>query len=168
MGITRFFYWIIKNHKDCLSSSAPINNIENLYLDFNSMIHNSLHKSYEQHSSYLKQFEELGNEMNKIVSLIKPSKLLFISIDGLASKAKQLQQKKRRLKNTSRDSYEPNKISPSTPFMEQINNYLELWIRNYINNNKQIKVVLSNDKVKGEGEHKIIEYINKEKLNSNL
>jgi len=118
---------------------------------------------------------EILNYIEKLVSLVSPE-TLFIAIDGVAPKAKIIQQRQRRFKSVkdkkyirelktqldieiNNDDYDTNSISPGTLFMEKLNNA----ITEFISIKRNYNIIFSSSNVPGEGEHKITEYIRKNK-----
>ena len=195
MGIPKFAYFltnryplIVKKIKD----ETDVPPIDNLYLDFNGIIHNVSHHYFCDASKITSTTNEIYAEIceviNQIVHLIKPKNLLMISVDGVAPRAKMNQQRIRRFRkelnlkkekeeqskeiqeNEIKDDkilFDSNAISPGTKFMFHLTYYL----KNYISEQKKvnedwmgIEVLLSGIDVPGEGEHKILEYIRNYKL----
>ena len=195
MGIPKFAYFltnryplIIKNIKN----ETDIPPIDNLYLDFNGIIHNVSHNYFCDASKITSTTNEIYAEIceviKQIVHLIKPKNLLFISIDGVAPRAKMNQQRIRRFRkvlnekkegitnegeilekanNNDNIIFDSNAISPGTKFMFNLTYY----IKNYIQEQKKvnedwmgIEILLTGSDVPGEGEHKILEYIRNYKL----
>ena len=192
MGIPKFAYFlsnryplILKKIKD----ETDVPPIDNLYLDFNGIIHNVCHNYFCDASKITSTTNEIYAEIceviRQIVHLVKPKKLLMISVDGVAPRAKMNQQRIRRFRkelnekkeenniniekeeNNDKIIFDTNAISAGTKFMFHLTNY----IKNYILEQKkvnedwmQIDILLSGSDVPGEGEHKILEYIRNYKL----
>lgn len=135
--------------------------------------------------------------IDRLMSIVRPRKLLYIAIDGVAPRAKMNQQRARRfksvqeaeennriesdfrqeLKNNNQyvpekhpSSWDSNIITPGTTFMKQLSEHIRYYIHDRITNHKgwdKIKVILSDSSVPGEGEHKIIEFIRTQRQQKN-
>ena len=195
MGIPRYaktlatrYPLIIGNIRD----ESDIPPIDNLYIDLNSIIHDVINASKENHLSKLKKksydkiYEDVCNFINEIVLLLKPSKFLMISADGVGPLAKLNEQIKRKFvrytNNESKSIYkfladinvknkknfDINELSPYTEFSINLDNYLNNFIEQSKNINeifKNINILYSGIHVPGEGEYKIMEEIREEKIN---
>lgn len=140
--------------------------------------------------------------IDRIFSIVRPRKLLYMAIDGTAPRAKMNQQRSRRFR-ASKESYDKtqlidkvkqeiqnnggllpedkhnhekteqfdsNCITPGTPFMTRLAECLRYYIRHRMNTNaawRSIKVILSDANVPGEGEHKIMDYIRRQRAQPN-
>lgn len=182
MGILYYFSYISKNYfssiTHCSNKSitrSPKNiptiygpekiSIDNLYLDLNAMIHPVCQKKYnygpnkrlsgkfyppkEEHV-----FSSICEYIYEIYNLVKPTKMLYIAIDGVAGAAKEAQQRQRRFKSSASEYFDPNCITTGTKFMDKLSAFIT---KNLII--KGIKILYSSHLVPGEGEHKIIRFI---------
>ncbi|KAG0437817.1 5'-3' exoribonuclease 2 [Dictyocoela muelleri] len=98
MGVPSLFRWLTHKFPNLISQTNS-NTTDNLYLDFNAIIHSACHPT--DGPIPLNEYQMLQN-INTIIDTImlkiKPRKLLFISIDGVAPRAKLNQQRARRYK----------------------------------------------------------------------
>ena len=145
MGVSGLLRNVIEKHPTTILT-APNTNIKvhYLYLDFNSFIYNAIH-SFPNNEIYDFSVEEQVIEYEKKLvqlviketirlstKIVKPSKLLYIAIDGPAPLAKMVEQRERRymkpvlrqlLKNKDPSlviegsSYDTNNITPGTRLM---------------------------------------------------
>ena len=193
MGIPRFFAELIKKYpvhywKDDV-------NIDYLFIDFNGIIYtafNNIKKKLEKDSKDINKIkiftleklilDEIINLTYKIVcEIAKPNKLLYISMDGPAPRAKMIQQRSRRYKsaimnidieNMIREKFNMDKVyqcwdpssnaAPGTKFMKKLSDTIKSKIDSglfYVN--KEIDIIFSDSNVPGEGEHKFLNYIRK-------
>lgn len=158
---------------------------DNLYLDMNGIIHNCSHNNSEDVHFRISEeqiFLQIFAYIEHLFSKIKPKKLFFMAIDGVAPRAKMNQQRSRRFRAAKEtndrileakrkgedvpedidDAFQSNMITPGTPFMARLTAQLKYFINKKISEDadwRGVQVVLSGHEVPGEGEHKIMEYI---------
>jgi 5'-3' exoribonuclease 1 len=179
MGIKYFFKWFKQSFSENIKIIKTTENfdidIDNFLIDMNGIFHFCAQKTFRYGTfkkykdisySYKKQnnyfLEQVGIYINNLISFVKPKKRVVLCIDGVAPLSKQIQQRQRRYRNQSNDSFDSNSITPGTLFMDNLSNYLEWFIRLQLSNNpnwENIEIVFSNEKVPGEGEHKLIKYV---------
>ncbi|XP_030855693.1 5'-3' exoribonuclease 2 isoform X1 [Strongylocentrotus purpuratus] len=219
MGVPAFFRWLSKKYPSivvhCLEEKAkevdevriPVdttqpnpNDVEfdNLYLDMNGIIHPCCHP---ENKPAPKDEDEMMREIflyiDRLISIVRPRRLLYMAIDGVAPRAKMNQQRSRRFRASkeSRDKrqdiariraeiadrggylpppkakeshFDSNCITPGTEFMFRLADCLRYYITERLNSDpgwKDIKVILSDANTPGEGEHKIMDYIRKQRAN---
>ena len=101
MGIPLYFRYLINNYDNIVSNNNQIKQIDNLFLDLNCAIHyccRDILKNITYDVKMKNKIEEkmINNIIDYIEILVKysnPQKLLFITIDGVAPKAKMNQQR---------------------------------------------------------------------------
>lgn len=151
--------------------------------------------------------------VDRLFRIVRPRKLLYMAIDGVAPRAKMNQQRLVSVfrlfkkKNTflifrsrrfraakesvekvnevnrvrselllkganlppekpKEEHFDTNCITPGTPFMDRLSKCLHYYIHERLNNDpgwQGIKVILSDANVPGEGEHKIMDFIRKQR-----
>lgn len=183
MGIPSYFQHIIKNYEDVFKKLKDIDEIKrNLYLDSNSIIYDCLRTL--KYNGNNKEFEielykAVCNKIEYIINKIDPTGVVIVAFDGVAPVAKLEQQRTRRFKTEiigkveriilGKEEYskEWNKaaITPGTKFMEELTKYINKYFS--LLGNKKVKneekLIISGAEDFGEGEHKIFEYIRKNK-----
>jgi len=111
---------------------------------------------------------------------IRPRKVFFMAVDGVAPRAKMNQQRSRRFRSAKDahdartkaeeegeklpkdDPFDSNCITPGTVFMTRLSQQLRYFINKKVSEDADwqgVKIILSGHEVPGEGEHKIMEYI---------
>uniref|UniRef100_A0A8H7Y0J7 5'-3' exoribonuclease n=1 Tax=Psilocybe cubensis TaxID=181762 RepID=A0A8H7Y0J7_PSICU len=181
-------------------ASANPNGMEfdNLYLDMNGIVHPCTHPEGKPAPETEEEMMlEIFSYTERVVNMIRPRKLLFMAIDGVAPRAKMNQQRSRRFrssqeakekeearkesvllweamgKEVSEDeknkvSWDSNAITPGTPFMDLLASSLRYWVVQKMNTDpgwKGIQVLISDAGVPGEGEHKIMDFIRRQRSN---
>ena len=132
MGIPSYFSYIIKNYPNILKKFKDGFEVDNLFLDSNSIIYDSMraieysgnNDDYER-----KLINAVCKQIEVYIQQIKPKNLLHISFDGVAPVAKLNQQKNRRYKSRYINDYEKSDkkvwdstaITPGTHFMNKLN-----------------------------------------------
>jgi len=207
MGVPAFFRWLVKKYPkilhDVVENYEVVDGVEipqdltlpnpngiefdNLYLDMNGIIHPCSHPE----SGPQPQCEEdvmvaIFNYIDRIFSMVRPRRVLFMAIDGVAPRAKMNQQRSRRFKaikereeaaekekkireetgqpapEEKKWDFDSNCITPGTEFMDKVAKSLRYYIQERQNTDpawQEITVILSDATVPGEGEHKIMEFI---------
>eukprot|EP01028_Stygiella_incarcerata_P011835 TRINITY_DN691_c2_g1_i1.p1 TRINITY_DN691_c2_g1~~TRINITY_DN691_c2_g1_i1.p1 ORF type:complete len:1081 (+),score=295.81 TRINITY_DN691_c2_g1_i1:69-3311(+) len=218
MGVPAFFRWLLDKYPRAVipaevelpisstssaSSPQPIdtstpnpNGIEfdTLYLDMNSIIHNCSHpEDRPAPKTQSEMFEEVFEYIDVLFNIIRPRRLLYMAIDGVAPRAKMVQQRSRRFRSAQdetkkqelrmslfenytksgkfvelkkNEAFDSNVITPGTKFMDDLAKALRFYINLKIASDpgwKNIVIILSDASVPGEGEHKIMEYIREQR-----
>jgi 5'-3' exonuclease len=175
MGIPSYFSYIVKNHANIIQKFNSTNiNINNLYLDCNSIIYDAVHnidftKLVESDIDTI--IKAVCFKIDEYISLLKPSDIIYIAFDGVAPVAKLEQQRSRRYKslyqnnisrsiykNTTCDPWNTTAITPGTLFMKKLNEKIHSYYGDKSKENG-VKYILSCSEEYGEGEHKLFEYI---------
>lgn len=182
MGIPRFFHYCYTNYPEILQQVKAKQgcsvDIDFIYFDLNAVIHGVCQTVFEYGSgaatkSFLKKkgkenktltcFNKVCETIEKYVSLCKPKRGVFIAIDGVCGMAKCNQQRQRRFKsakNNDNIGFDPNCISPGTVFMDTLSKHVSSFLERKIQEDwSNLELIISNEKVVGEGEHKCIKHI---------
>ncbi|CAL1701633.1 unnamed protein product [Somion occarium] len=184
-----------------LNISGPNPNgeeFDNLYLDMNGIVHPCTHpEGKPAPETEEEMMVEVFKYTERVVNMIRPRKLLFMAIDGVAPRAKMNQQRSRRFRSSmeakekeeahmeavamweamgktvsdddkNKKSWDSNAITPGTPFMDLLASSLRYWVAQKLNTDpgwKQMEVIISDASVPGEGEHKIMDFIRRQRSN---
>ena len=118
--------------------------------------------------------------LDHIFRMVRPRRLLYMAIDGVAPRAKMNQQRSRRFRSALEaeklkaeaaakgepeaegEPFDSNCITPGTPFMQRLSAHLKFYVQKKQTEDplwQKATVILSGHEVRGEGEHKIMEHI---------
>ncbi|XP_068630377.1 5'-3' exoribonuclease 1 [Battus philenor] len=185
MGVPKFFRYTSERYP-CLNELVKqyqIPDFDNMYLDMNGIIHNCSHPDDANPHFRIteeKIFQDIFHYISILFQIIKPKKLLFMAVDGVAPRAKMNQQRGRRFKAAreaerleeeakekgevlpSEKRFDSNCITPGTVFMANLHEQLRYFVKQKMSTDSlwaKVKVVLSGHETPGEGEHKIMDYI---------
>uniref|UniRef100_A0A1I7XBF7 5'-3' exoribonuclease 1 n=1 Tax=Heterorhabditis bacteriophora TaxID=37862 RepID=A0A1I7XBF7_HETBA len=153
----------------------------------NGIIHNCSHPNDDDVTFRITEeqiFEDVFAYIEKLFLIIRPRKVFFMAIDGVAPRAKMNQQRARRFmsartaqeqldraKKKGQDipnekRFDPNCITPGTYFMTELHKRLSLWVENKVNSDptwQGLRIYISGHDCPGEGEHKIMDFIRAER-----
>ena len=178
MGIPSYFSHIIEKYSKIVLKN--VEKVDNLFMDCNSIVYDVLRTMDVSNIDF--ENELINSVILKIedyIQEIKPSKCVMIAFDGVAPFAKMNQQKTRRYKSEllvkknvvkKNTGWSTSNITPGTNFMNNLSTKME----KYFNNEKRLKYKLKNlivscSNFKGEGEHKIFQYLRDNKdINENM
>ncbi|XP_063890311.1 5'-3' exoribonuclease 1 isoform X1 [Helicoverpa armigera] len=185
MGVPKFFRYTSERYP-CLNELVKqyqIPDFDNMYLDMNGIIHNCSHPDDSNPHFRIteeKIFQDIFHYLSILFQIIKPKKLFFMAIDGVAPRAKMNQQRGRRFRSAreaekleqearekgevlpTEKRFDSNCITPGTVFMARLHEQLKYFIKYKMSTDplwSKVKVVLSGHETPGEGEHKIMDYI---------
>ena len=152
MGIPLYYKPIINAHPNIINQLSGNNIIiNNLLLDLNCAIHPCCANKTKENE----MFKEILQKIKECIKITNVKDLVYIAIDGPAPRTKMEQQRHRRLKSSHENKiWDTNQITPGTGFMNRLNKFLEIEIKDF-----NIKTILSNSNEPGEGEHKIMDFL---------
>jgi 5'-3' exoribonuclease 2 len=213
MGVPAFFRWLTEKYpkiqQDVLeervhlvggdgSARIPFDSTrpnpeglecDNLYIDMNGIIHPCSHPEQgPQPKTEEEMYENVCQYVDRLFRVMRPRKLLYLAIDGVAPRAKMNQQRSRRFRSAQEarehleveehvraeiaklgqkvppvnKAWDSNVITPGTPFMLRLSEFIRFYIRKRISTDKawqNIRVIFSDASLAGEGEHKIMSHI---------
>jgi 5'-3' exoribonuclease 1 len=114
-GVPKFYRWLSERYpliNQAIDESTLLPECDNLYLDLNGSIHNATHgdggvsKRLSDHDVML----ALVNGIDEMLKLVKPRKLVYMAVDGVAPRAKMNQQRSRRFR-AGRDMAEAKELA---------------------------------------------------------
>ena len=94
-GIPKLFRWLVDLYPTVLESvNNGFNNdnmkIDNFYLDMNGIIHTCTHSNNDKliTMNEREMFQRIFAYTDRLYKLVKPNRLMFLAIDGVAPRAK--------------------------------------------------------------------------------
>lgn len=110
------FRWLTDQYPNILNrrlgSGNAIPPVDNFYLDMNGIIHPCTHGNNEMELTILdetRMFQKIFGYVDRLYKIVKPRRVLYLAVDGVAPRAKMNQQRSRRF----RSSKEAEKLAAS-------------------------------------------------------
>eukprot|EP00977_Amphora_coffeiformis_P020057 scaffold7808_cov184-Amphora_coffeaeformis.AAC.36 len=142
-GIPKMFRWLTDQYPDIVNRQLEQGlsedlEVENFYLDMNGIIHPCTHGNVEGEFVVLDEtamFKKIFLYVDRLYKLVRPSKVLYLAVDGVAPRAKMNQQRSRRFRSAKeaemtasellaqgkalpdQQRFDSNCITPGTDFM---------------------------------------------------
>lgn len=187
-GIPKLFRWLVDLYPIVLESvgeslTGGTMQVDNFYLDMNGIIHTCTHSNNDRlvKLDEREMFKRIFAYTDRLYKLVKPTKLMFLAVDGVAPRAKMNQQRSRRFRSSKErevlladyiakegslppdESFDSNCITPGTEFMFNLGIAFRKWIAYKMETDPfwqdGAEVVFSGPDVPGEGEHKVMDMI---------
>ena len=157
--------------------------VDNLFIDCNGVVHPCCHpeNGAPQPRNEREMLDNVGKYLDRLVAAVRPTKLVYLALDGCAPRAKMNQQRERRFcsareaeeseramgellkrqghKPSSKQRWDHNAITPGTPFMDSLASYCRTWASKAVAKQPSLRVIISDASTPGEGEHKIMDHI---------
>jgi len=158
--------WFDSNYKPVGDSVAEI-----LAIDLNGVVHPVCHPE-DRPAPKTEELMMLAifDMIDRMVACVKPTKILYLALDGVAPRAKMNQQRARRFASASESKgtsqWDSNVITPGTEFQEKIGNHLRWYASTRLSAPgwpKDLQIIISDSSVPGEGEHKIIDFVRQQR-----
>uniref|UniRef100_UPI003AADAF10 5'-3' exoribonuclease 2 n=1 Tax=Centroberyx gerrardi TaxID=166262 RepID=UPI003AADAF10 len=220
MGVPAFFRWLSRKYasiivhcveersKECNGVRIPVdtskpnpNEVEfdNLYLDMNGIIHPCTHpEDKPAPKNEDEMMVAIFEYIDRLFNIVRPRRVLYMAIDGVAPRAKMNQQRSRRFRASKegvelaeekhrmreeviqrggylppeeiKERFDSNCITPGTEFMDNLAHCLRYYVADRLSNDpgwRNVTVLLSDASVPGEGEHKIMDFIRRQRAQPN-
>jgi 5'-3' exoribonuclease 1 len=153
-GIPKMFRWLTDQYPDILNRQlleeglSDDVSVDNFYLDMNGIIHPATHGNSDEIVvlDETAMFKKIFLYVDRIYKMVRPSKVLYLAVDGVAPRAKMNQQRSRRFRSAkeaeqlagellARDGkletanrFDSNCITPGTDFMLKLSLAMIKWV----------------------------------------
>ena len=172
MGIKHFQTWFRQTFPETFIPPNPPT-FDILAIDMNGIFHlcaeqfygKHRYRRYNSHILFTKVpnllFKHICKKIEEICTLFSVRKYIILCMDGVAGMAKCQQQRQRRFQTFLHEpSFDMNQFSPGTILMDQLSRYIDWYIHMNLSKHwKHCQIIFSNEKVPGEGEHKIFQFL---------
>lgn len=176
MGIPSYFSYIIRNYTNIIRKLSQCDSIHHLLMDCNSIIYDAYRELEEKYKTAPFPLETIETRLIQLtiqkiedyIEVVKPSKTVYISFDGVAPFAKMNQQRVRRYKSQSATTpplWNTTAITPGTTFMTKLAESVYSYFRpnphtpiTFKNTFPQRNIIVSCSDEPGEGEHKLFHF----------
>lgn len=159
MGIPVYFKTLVQEYQDSILIKNKLTSVKSLFLDLNCAIHPCCSGESDEEI----MLNKIISKIDELVQYANVEDLLYIAVDGIPPKGKMKQQRMRRYKSIYENKvWDTNAISPGTRFMDKLNKRLRT-----IQSDK-FKIIISDTTERGEGEHKILQYIKTHELTNSV
>eukprot|EP00166_Cyanidium_caldarium_P002737 ctg_2686.g385 len=101
MGVPRFFRWLASRYPTINESLEGEHEFDNFYLDMNGIIHSCTHANDEELVALdeVEMFSRIFAYTERLYRIVRPRRLLYLAVDGVAPRAKMNQQRSRRFRS---------------------------------------------------------------------
>jgi 5'-3' exonuclease len=171
MGIFRYFFWHFQTYPDSvtyLNQPQQVDGFDVVGLDLNAIFHPVCQSYYfdkklsvKVHKNDKGCYDAICKEIESIVSMTPPKEELILAIDGVAGLSKMHQQRQRRFRSakekTDQDRviFDSNQISTGTEWLFKLSEH----ITQHFKKKRPYRVTILDQSSMGEGEHKLIRYM---------
>lgn len=160
MGIRHFYVWYKSYFSGCVSATMRPPDV--LAIDINGLFYECAQDMNTKNNPVF-LFRKICDRIEWIRKRINPQRMLILCVDGVAGMGKMNQQRHRRMqpfRNKSILNY--NHFTPGTRLLDHLTKYIDWYIKmmmTYSTEWQRLKILYSNEKVPGEGEHKAVSLI---------
>ena len=183
MGVLRLFRYYLNKYSQSkfyisLRKVWKVNQRpEILLLDLNAIFHPCFREIFSSDTESMlrkfvaptleegkkKAFETVCKKVMEIVNIMCPTKCIYLAIDGVAGCCKQSQQRKRRFmssKTRKEGEFDYSILTCGTELMQELSTYIEEFVKEKsMKEWSYLKIIFNGVNVPGEGEHKLIRYL---------